>query len=78
VDDADRAQAYAELDREIALRNFRSGEATGPTQVVTADGVIFCRDCGAPIGADRLGILPTAVRCVGCQEIREAEEKRYE
>jgi len=77
MDDGDRAQAYAELDRAIALRNFRRGEASGETQIVTADGVVCC-DCGAPIGGDRLGIVPKAVRCVGCQEVKEAEEKRYE
>ncbi|HYE35471.1 TraR/DksA C4-type zinc finger protein [Methylocaldum sp.] len=77
MDDADRAQAYEEMDRAIALRNSLAGEASGEAQIVTADGVVCC-DCSAPIGGDRLGIVPKAVRCVGCQEVREAEEKRYE
>lgn len=35
-------------------------------------GRIVCRDCGEPIPAARLDILPTACRCVACQEEAEA------
>lgn len=77
MDDGDRAQAYAELERELALRDWKSRDGYGEVQIVTTDGVICC-DCGAPIGGERLGAVPNAVRCVGCQEVREAEDKRYE
>lgn len=76
MDDADRAQAHEEMDRAIALRNSLAGEASGETQIVTADGVVCC-DCGEPIGGERLRAVPKTVRCVGCQEAREAEENRY-
>jgi phage/conjugal plasmid C-4 type zinc finger TraR family protein len=31
----------------------------------TVDG--RCRDCGRPIGDERLAALPSATRCVSCQ-----------
>ncbi|MCL4798757.1 MAG: TraR/DksA family transcriptional regulator [Burkholderiales bacterium] len=30
-----------------------------------------CVDCGRDIGLERLGALPTAVRCVDCQSVHE-------
>lgn len=32
----------------------------------------WCVDCGGPISARRLQVLPFAVRCTACQECREA------
>ena len=32
---------------------------------VNSDGT--CRDCGEPIGAERIAALPGATRCVSCQ-----------
>ncbi len=64
ADIADRAQADERAHQLAALHAVRpqAGE-----QVYEA-GVVVCCDCGEPIPGARLRILPTACRCVACQE----------
>jgi DnaK suppressor protein len=58
--EAERAE-YAELSRiNEALRRIIDGTFGA------------CEDCGRPIAADRLELLPTTTRCVECQERIEA------
>ena len=38
-------------------------------------GSTDCEDCGEQIPAARRKALPTATRCVGCQEISDRENK---
>lgn len=69
MDEADQAQATEAMHRQSALscvacRCDEDQEYAG--------GRIICRDCGEPIAAARLAILPTACRCVACQEEAEA------
>lgn len=54
ADDADRAQAV--LDRAMANYQRR------PPQVSIR--LKNCRECGAPIGLERLSIAPYATRCL--------------
>ena len=58
--DIERAE-YAELARiNEALRRIIEGKYG------------LCEDCTAPIGRDRLELLPTTSRCLECQERAEA------
>ncbi|MEO5700507.1 MAG: TraR/DksA family transcriptional regulator, partial [Casimicrobiaceae bacterium] len=55
------------LDRHVAeLRAIEAAEAR------IADGTYGeCSECGGDIGFERLLAMPTAVRCVRCQELYE-------
>ena len=62
---AERAQI--ELDAALADRRRRNDRLFRGT----ADPDRVCEECGAPIGARRLELVPGATRCVDCQEIAE-------
>uniref|UniRef100_I2Q2N7 DnaK suppressor protein n=1 Tax=Desulfovibrio sp. U5L TaxID=596152 RepID=I2Q2N7_9BACT len=69
MDFADMSQTAESLHRQAAIAGARPGRED--KQLVDA-GLIVCRDCGEPIASARLAILPTACRCVPCQEEAEA------
>ncbi|OLN31322.1 hypothetical protein DVDV_0110 [Desulfovibrio sp. DV] len=69
ADEADQAQATEVMHRQAALDCARCRHVE---EQEYAGGRIVCRDCGEPIPAARLDILPTACRCVACQEEAEA------
>jgi DnaK suppressor protein len=56
-----RARQLEEVDR--ALEDIEAGRY----------GV--CRECGEPIAAGRLKVMPFATRCVACQASLEAERR---
>ena len=60
---ADETQAMS--DQAVANEIERILEQGRDEPSVTSDGT--CRDCGAPIGAERVAALPDATRCVSCQ-----------
>ncbi|EFL53009.1 transcriptional regulator, TraR/DksA family [Solidesulfovibrio fructosivorans JJ]] len=70
MDYADHAQDAETVHRAAAL-SLAGGNAAAGDQI-RENGVIVCRDCGEPIPGARLRILPTACRCVACQEAVEA------
>jgi phage/conjugal plasmid C-4 type zinc finger TraR family protein len=63
----DKAQQYDEFHRERAvdacLTSLRQAAAHAP--------VIDCIDCGEEIPEARRRAVPTAARCIGCQEKHE-------
>ena len=60
--------ANAEVARDAAeLRDIVAAEAR-----IAAGSYGTCIDCGAAIPFARLAAYPTAKRCLGCQQIREA------
>ena len=67
ADDADRAQA---LDERI-----RAGRIAAVRARIDGDGADDCEDCGAPIMPARRAALPSATRCVDCQERRERRKE---
>ncbi len=67
ADDGDVAQA---LDERI-----RAGMIAAARAQIEGEGTDDCEDCGAPIGAARRAALPSASRCVDCQERRERRKE---
>lgn len=67
ADDCDVAQA---LDERI-----RAGMIAAARAQIEGEGADECEDCGAPIGAARRAALPSATRCVDCQERRERRKE---
>jgi phage/conjugal plasmid C-4 type zinc finger TraR family protein len=68
VDDADRAQAQAEWMEQFRIQHKRK-------HVMRASD--FCVDCHEEIEAQRLKALPTAQRCVYCQNEHERLQSQY-
>jgi phage/conjugal plasmid C-4 type zinc finger TraR family protein len=64
-DVADRAAEVIEAACEAGLARVQA-ELAGP-------GEVDCQTCGATIGADRRAALPSAVRCMDCQQKRERQ-----
>jgi phage/conjugal plasmid C-4 type zinc finger TraR family protein len=64
MDDGDRAQQREEFIRGAALSATRLKVTTALARAGAAD----CVDCDDPIPEDRRKALPSAKRCVGCQE----------
>lgn len=60
--EAGQAADDAARDREVARIR----------QSVQTQGGEDCIACGEPIGAKRRAALPSAVRCIACQNAREA------
>lgn len=62
-----RAQANASLGRDVReLRRIQDARVR-----IGAGGMGICIECGEEIGFDRLQVLPTAARCVHCQDVHE-------
>jgi phage/conjugal plasmid C-4 type zinc finger TraR family protein len=70
MDDGDHAQTREELARATALAVVRQQIAAELSEAGSDD----CIDCGDPIPEDRRKALPSATRCVGCQEIEDRRE----
>lgn len=72
--DADSTQALSEQATAGAIEGVleRAREDAAHSDRRRAEGAYgVCEDCGAEIGAERLTILPTATRCIGCQATLE-------
>lgn len=72
MDEVDRSAAAEEFDRAAALARALGARPRGEQQRDT-QGIIVCLDCGEPIPAARLRVLPNAVRCVECQAEHDGE-----
>lgn len=68
-DDAERAQA---LDERI-----RAGGVALARARIQGEGADECEDCGGVIAPQRRAAMPSAKRCVDCQERRERRRARY-
>lgn len=83
MDIFDRAQEADELFRQVALKEHFSRQGKpeeSPEDAASAyrgdglsSGPRLCIECGKKIGAARLEANPKAVRCIGCQTIKEQE-----
>ena len=62
------AEASVTLERDTAIARIRSRLA--------AEGSDHCRVCGDDIEEDRRRALPSAERCIVCQERHERAAKR--
>lgn len=67
ADDLDRAQRLSERHREAGLARVRSRlDVQGPDE---------CEDCGELIEPRRRAALPSATRCISCQEQFERDAR---
>jgi len=66
ADDAGELTARAEA---LGILNVRNKLAPS--------GVTECEDCDNPILAERLEVLPSATRCLPCQELFDMEAGRH-
>jgi DnaK suppressor protein len=72
VGDQATATAIVDFDNEIARRHLEAiREIDGALQRITDRRYGRCLDCNSDIGYERLAAFPTALRCVGCQTVRE-------
>lgn len=75
-DEADRASARQESALSVQLVGTLSGAIRDIDHALerVAEGTHrACEECGAPITRRRLAALPSATRCVACQEQRERQ-----
>ncbi len=78
-DEAESSEAEIQDDIEFALLQMK---AETLKQIRTAlarldeGGCGYCDECGEEIVEQRLRALPFAVRCKGCEEVREAARQR--
>jgi DnaK suppressor protein len=73
-DDFDPAEADALLAGDLARLGRQASALAGIDRALRrlADGSFGqCVQCGAPVGAARLLALPSAARCLACQEAEE-------
>ena len=61
--DIERAEAFEALAREQELARIQG--------TLSQPGTTECQSCGDLIGPARLAALPSARRCIGCQQILE-------
>lgn len=73
MDTLDQAQELETLHREAALEAAK----TMPAAQLIIAGVVHCQDCEEYIASARLLRVPTATRCVDCQQIHEHKEKQW-
>lgn len=70
ADDIDRANELDEARRTVEInaiaRSLSRKNATG-----------LCIECDEPIEAKRLAALPSALRCIGCQEGMETHKRTH-
>jgi DnaK suppressor protein len=60
----------------IQLRAEMSRQIDAALQRIDAGGYGDCASCGKEIPAKRLQALPFAIRCIGCEGVREHEGAR--
>lgn len=63
ADIVDEATALIEAERDEGIRRVAA--------VLAAPGEAECVNCGDDIGASRRAAMPSAVRCISCQERAE-------
>jgi DnaK suppressor protein len=77
TDDDGAAEAARMADVHALSRIARELDEVEAALQRVADGSYGeCIDCGDPIGAERLGAYPTALRCASCQEYVETHRGR--
>ncbi|EKE75201.1 TraR/DksA family transcriptional regulator [Gallaecimonas xiamenensis] len=69
----DRASELEEQQRQRALSAHAA--IRQPAQDKDAQGRVWCIDCGVQVSPKRLVLLPSAPRCVDCQEIAELRSR---
>lgn len=72
TDDIDRAQAFDQMRRDLALGAVLADAAGLATPAADPD----CENCGAEIPAARRQALPGATRCIPCQLAAERRQRR--
>jgi RNA polymerase-binding transcription factor DksA len=73
TDVLDLAQRHEEMRRDIAL----GGVLCQARQLDTPRAEFLCVDCADPIEPERREACPGAVRCLVCQEAREAHQRLF-
>ena len=69
ADDVDRANEYAEREREAALAKLLQPDQRSPRT--------HCAECGVPIGESRLSIVPKAQHCIDCAHALEQKQRHH-
>lgn len=67
----DRANEQVQRNIDAALHAARM-----KSQAMTANDVVDCIECEKPIGEKRKQYMPSAIRCIPCQNEHEAWERR--
>ena len=70
TDQFDKAQEVEQIFRDRALAHQLNKSVERPDE--DEDGNRYCLSCGKPIPVTRLKAMPTAVRCINCQSLRES------
>lgn len=79
LDAGESSEADIQDDIEFALIQMKSETLTKIDEALTRleEGTYGnCFECGEEIAEQRLRALPFAVRCIDCEEAREAAERR--
>lgn len=66
--DREVSEQRVEQEKEAAIAAARSALA-GP-------GLLECEECGKPIGEARRRAMPSATRCIICQDLHEREPRK--
>lgn len=67
----DKANEQAQRHRDAAIAAARLKQ-----QSLTPSDATDCEDCDKPIGDKRKQVMPSATRCIACQNEHEAQERR--
>lgn len=67
----DRANEQVQRNLDAALEAARH-----KTQAMTANDITDCIECEKPIGEQRKQYMPSAIRCIPCQNEHEAWERK--
>lgn len=67
----DKANEQAQRHRDAAIAAARLKQ-----QALIANDATDCEDCEKPIGEKRKQYMPSATRCIPCQNEHEAWERR--
>ena len=67
----DKANEQAQRHRDAAIAAARLKQ-----QALIANDTTECEDCEMPIGEKRKQYMPSATRCIPCQNEHEAWERR--
>ncbi len=78
-EDADIAEETwedEEVSRTVEVLQVRFGQIEEALERIRSGGYGTCLDCQRPIPRERLEAIPSAIRCVSCQEKHEAKTAR--
>lgn len=67
----DKANEQAQRHRDAAIAAARLKQ-----QALIANDTTECEDCEKPIGEKRKQYMPSAIRCIPCQNEHEAWERK--